>query len=125
MPRDYFKSKEGEAAWAELGMTYNQGREEMYDDWYDKFLKLTKNTKEKDHKIEIRTMKRFITKSGDEFLVHDIHETKHDPLGNRKSFYRGNIGKYGKPYPRKEIQVNPEEGYSKSVVITGIDFVED
>ena len=60
MVRDYFKSPEGEAAYKEIGMPYP---EEMYDDWYNKFLKLTKNTKEKDYKIHIGQMRRFILKS--------------------------------------------------------------
>ena len=41
---DYFKSPEGEAAYEEIGMPYP---EEVYDDRYNKFLKLTKNTKER------------------------------------------------------------------------------
>lgn len=125
MPRDYFKSEAGIKAWADLGMTYNQGREEMYDQWFENFEKLTRHTKEKDIKRYIQSMKRLVLKSGEEFLVYGESLTKQDPLGNPKSFYRGNIGKHGIPIPRKEIKVNPEEGYSKSVVITGIDSVTD
>ena len=122
MGRDYFRSKEGEEAYAAIGVPYPK---EMYDDWYDKFLKLTKNTKEKDYKIYIGQMKRFILKTGEEFLIHDMTEERLDPLGNVKRFYRGGIGKYGRPIPHYEIKVNPEEGYEKSKVVTGVDTVED
>lgn len=122
MVRDYFKSPEGEAAYKEIGMPYP---EEMYDDWYNKFLKLTKNTPEKDVKRHIQNMKRYITSSGEEYLIHDMSEERSDPLGNRKRFYRGNLGKYGKPIPHYEIKVDPEEGYAKSKIVTGIDMVED
>ena len=88
-------------------------------------LKLTKNTKEKDYKIHIRQMRRFILKSGEEFLIHDMSEERTDPLGNVKTFYRGGIGKYGKPIPHYEIKVDPEAGYEKSKVVTGIDSIED
>ena len=122
MGRDYFKSPEGEAAYKEIGLDYPT---EMYDNWYAAFQKLTKNTKEKDYKIYIGQMKRFILKSGEEFLIHDMTEERQDPLGNIKRFYRGGIGKYGRPIPHYEIKVDPEQGYEKTKVVTGVDMVED
>lgn len=77
MPRDYFKSEAGIKAWADLGMTYNQGREEMYDQWFENFEKLTRHTKEKDIKRYIQSMKRLVLKSGEEFLVYGESLTKH------------------------------------------------
>jgi hypothetical protein len=124
MSRDYFRSKEGEMAWKEIGMEYNNGNEEMYDKWYADFQRLTKNTKKEDHKIYISQMKRFVRKDGSEFLIHDMREEKQDPIGNRKTFYRGGIGKYGKPHAKKVVKVDPET-YEKAVVIDGVDYVED
>jgi hypothetical protein len=121
MARDYFKSHEGEAAYKAINWPYP---EELYDKAYDHFIKLTKNTKKEEYK-HIQNMKRLVLKSGEEFIVHDIRESKKDPLGNDKSFYRGNIGKYGKPIPHWEIRVNPEEGYAKEKYVSHIDRVED
>lgn len=122
MTRDYFKSPEGLAEYEKINWPYPQ---EMYDDWYDKFLKLTKNTKEKDYKIYIQNMKRLILKTGEEFILHDMSERKLDPLGNVKTFYRGNVGKYGKPIPHFEIKVNAEEGYVKEKYVSHLDMIED
>jgi hypothetical protein len=119
--RDYFKSEESLREYEKIGQPYPQ---ETYDKWYDDFLKLTRATKEKDIKIEIHNMKRYILKSGEQYIVHDETTTKFDPLGNRKSFYRGGIGKFPIPIPHYEIKVNPEEGYSKAKIITGIDSVD-
>jgi hypothetical protein len=41
MPRDYFRSPEGEAEYKKFGQEYEN---EMWDNGYEKFLKLTKNT---------------------------------------------------------------------------------
>ncbi len=122
MPRDFFKSKEGEAAYAELRVPYP---EELYDAAYSKWTELTKRTKEKDIKRYIQSMKRYITREGEEFLVYGESVTKQDPLGNEKSFYRGNIGKYGRPVPHYEIKVNAEEGYAKEKFVSHIDRVDD
>lgn len=107
---DFFKSPEGEAEYKKIGVPYPKT---LADYWYMQFEKLTKFTKKEDHKIEIRQMKRFITKEGKEYIIHDMTETKYDPIGNRKTFYRSGIGKYAKPVPRYEIEVIPEEGYAK------------
>jgi hypothetical protein len=49
-------------------------------------------------------------------------ETRFDPLGNVKTFHRGNIGKYPKPIPQWEVRVNPEEGYAKEKYIDSCDM---
>jgi hypothetical protein len=118
---DFFKSSEGEVEYKKLGLKYPRT---MMDDWYEKFLRLTKNTKKEDHKIYIGNMMRHILANGEEYIIHDMRETKYDPLGNRKTFYRGGIGKYAIPLPRWEIKVNPEEGYAKEKYIAGIDMIE-
>jgi hypothetical protein len=122
MVNDTYKSPESEAAYKEAGLEYPV---HQWDKWYADFLKLTRNTKKEDHKMHIQNMRRFIRKSGEEFLIYDMSETKHDPLGNRKQFHRGNLGKYEIVHPRKEVKVDPEEGYAKKVIVTGIDFIED
>lgn len=70
-------------------------------------------------------MKQLILKTGKEFILHDMSERKLDPLGNVKTFYRGNIGKYGKPIPHFEIKVNAEEGYVKEKYVSHIDMIEE
>ena len=52
-------------------------------------------------------------------------ESRLDPLGNVKGFYRGNIGKYGKPIPHFAIRVNEVEGYAKEKYVSHIDRIED
>jgi hypothetical protein len=49
MTRDYFKSPEGLTEYEKINWPYPQ---EMYDDWYDKFLKLTKKYWEPDEKAD-------------------------------------------------------------------------
>jgi hypothetical protein len=83
MSRDYFQSPEGLAKYEKIGWPYP---EEIYDKNYEKFLKLTKNIKEKDYKIYIRSMKRYILESGEEFILHDMSESRKDPLGERQDF---------------------------------------
>jgi hypothetical protein len=83
--RDYYRSAEGKAAYKTINMPYP---EEPWDAAYDKFLKLTKNTKEKDVKREIHNMKRLILESGESYIIHDMTETRFDPLGNVKTFQR-------------------------------------
>jgi hypothetical protein len=118
---DYYKSPEGEAEYKKIGLPYPKT---LMDYHYMQFLKLTKNTKKEDHKIEIHNMKRFITRDNKEYIIHDMRETKYDPIGNRKTFSRTGIGKYGKPIPKWTIKVLPEEGYEKIKVVEGIEGVD-
>jgi hypothetical protein len=96
----------------------------MFDDWYEQFLKLTKRTKEKDCKEWILSMHRFIKSTGEEYIVYAINEYKQDPLGNPKSFYRGNMGMYPILQPLYEIKVDPEQGYDKVKVLQRVEVKE-
>ena len=64
-------------------------------------------------------MRRFVLSSGEQYIIHDMTETRYDPIGNRKRFYRGGIGKFAIPIPRL-----PDEGYEKIKVVEGVETVE-
>src|SRR5262245_22687284 len=107
----FFKSPEGVAEYEKLGLKYPRT---MPDDWYAKFLKVTRSTKKEDYKQYISQVKRLILANGKgEYIIHDVTETRYDGLQNRKRFYRGGIGMYAIPIPRREIKarVTEEEGF--------------
>jgi hypothetical protein len=113
----FFKSPEGLKEYEKIGMRYPRV---MQDDWYEKFLKLTKNTKKEDYKQYISNMKRLILTSGEEYIIHDMSETRYDGLHNRKTFYRGNLGMYPIPVPHREIRarVSEEDGFVQDIIQT-------
>jgi hypothetical protein len=116
----FFKSPEGLAEYEKLGLKYPRT---MPDDWYAHFLRVTRNTKKEDYKQYIRQVKRLILASGEEYIVHDMHETRYDGLHNRKTFYRGGIGMYALPIPRREIKtrVTEDEGFVQEIVTTVVE----
>jgi hypothetical protein len=113
----FFKSPEGIAEYEKIGMKYPRT---MPDEWYDKFLKVTRNTKKEDYKIYIPNMKRFIRSSGEEFIIYAMTETRYDGLHNRKKFNRGGMGMYAKPIPHREIKarITEEEGLVQDIITT-------
>jgi hypothetical protein len=90
----------------------------MFDDWYAKFLKLTKNTPPDEHKIVIQSMKRLILSNGEEKIVYNQTDIKQDPLGNPKRFSRANMGCYDQLVPQWNIEVDPENGYAKKKALS-------
>lgn len=118
----YYKSPEGEAEYKKIGLEYSKTLQDYH---YMQFQKLTRFTKKEDHKKYISNMRRYILASGEEYVIHDMTETKYDPIGNRKTSNRSNIGVYGKPVPRYEIRVDPEQGYAKERYVAGIDTVDE
>lgn len=114
---NFYSSPEGIAEYKKIGMEYPKT---LMDYWYKQFLRVTKNTKKEDYKIYIRNMKRVILSSGEEYIVHDMDETRYDGLHNRKVFHRGGIGLYAKPVPHREIKarVSEDEGFVQDVITT-------
>jgi hypothetical protein len=43
----------------------------VWDNDYERFLEITKTTKEKEIKVQIHNMKRFVLPSGEEFIIHN------------------------------------------------------
>jgi hypothetical protein len=113
----FFKSHEGVAEYEKIGVKYPRT---MSDDWYARFLKLTRATKKEEQKQYIGQVKRLILSNGEEYIVHDVTETRYDALHNRKRFYRSNIGMYAKPIPHREIKarVTEEDGFIQEIVTT-------
>jgi hypothetical protein len=87
--QDYFKSPEGVKEFEKLNLTYE---DEMWDDAYDAFLKLTKRTPAKEVEREIHNMLRVVLPNGKQYIIHDMTETRKDPIGNIKKFYRNGLG---------------------------------
>ena len=114
---DFFKSPEGLAEYEKIGIKYPKT---LPDDWYAKFLKVTRNTKKEDYKQYIPQMKRLILANGEEYIVHSMIETRYDGLHNRKTFTRGGIGMYAIPIPHKEIKprITEEEGLVQEIITT-------
>jgi hypothetical protein len=114
---NFFKSPEGLKEYEKIGMRYPKV---MQDDLYEKFLKVTRNTKKEEYKQYISNMKRLILSSGEEYIIHDMSETRYDGLHNRKRFYRSNLGMYPIPVPHREIRarVSEEEGFVQDIIQT-------
>jgi hypothetical protein len=119
---EYFKSPEGLAEYEKLGIEYPRV---MQDEFYEKFLRITRATKQQDRKFYIRSMVRHILANGEQYIIHDIQDTAYDGLHNRKTFYRGGMGKYAKPVPHREIKarITEDEGMVQDIITT-VDTIE-
>ena len=69
--QDYFKSPEGVKEFEKLNLTYE---DEMWDDAYDAFLKLTKRTPEKEVEREIHNMVRVVLPNGKQYIIWQKQE---------------------------------------------------
>jgi hypothetical protein len=117
--KTFFKSKEGVEAFSKVGLPYENS---AWDNDYEMFLRTTKKTSEKDAKAEIQNLLRMILPNGEQWISYDMTETRHDNLGNRKMFYRSNIGLYHIPVPEYKIRMN--EDYEKETYTAGYTDIE-
>ncbi|MGH9983423.1 MAG: hypothetical protein ACRD8W_05635 [Nitrososphaeraceae archaeon] len=122
----YWRSKEGEEEYRKLGLDYNNHCT-VYDMTYStEFLGNNRKSKDpEDHtwyQNVIRVQSSFNlnndSKSGKqqqqsqkkEYLIHDITETRIDPAGNKKRWYKSKIGIYPIPQVSWKLVRNPETG---------------
>lgn len=117
--KTFFKSKEGVEAFSKVGLPYENA---MWDNDYEAFLRTTKKTTEKDAKAEIQNLLRMALPNGEQYIVYDLAETRYDNLGNRKQFFRSNIGLFHSPVPEYKIRMNDD--YEKETYTAGYTDIE-
>jgi len=117
--KTFFKSKEGVEAWSKVDLPYEHA---AWDSDYDSFLRITKKTPEKDAKSEIHNLLRMSLRNGEQYICYDMTETRYDNLGNRKKFYRSNLGLFHVPIPDYQMRMNAD--YERERFTAGYSMME-
>lgn len=106
MPNGFCRNEEGVKAYSDIGYAYDQT---VMDDVYADFKKQTAQSPHSAKATEeITKIRRVLADDGKEYLVYDSLETGYDNLGNERSRFRPNLGRYPIPVPRRELRMGPD-----------------
>jgi hypothetical protein len=116
----YWQSKLGEESYKKIELKYPT---HPFDTAYQRFLKVTRSSPEKDNKFIINKLIRLQLAPNDEnneipqeVILYDLCEIRLDGLGNVKKFARTNLGKY--PVPSRTVIKTYDED-NQPVIKTG------
>lgn len=100
-----WKSQLGVKQYEDLGLPYPDS---MFDKAYEKFLKMTRDSKPEDNKTWIKKIVRLWVAEGQEYIIYDIREQRNDGIGNERHFNRECLGQYSLIGVKKEIFIDDE-----------------